>query len=313
MASDSGHTITLSHTAIQAVLDQTLASEEVARRIVALCRRAVNETLQPDVPRSNGPRKETPGLSDFLWSFWSDLVGIAKMDVNLHDRLASIVEVIKHEGTSGCADWTLDGDDFDWNDLPLFGLVARENMNGPARVVKDVRVQVTPTPVSSSALPIPDPAREQWLNMNTFMATLWARGAWNCSFYGITTMRMELEPYSLPPDQRMPGGVSSFEEPDVEVAEIWVRVAGRQMFECRDIFGPRGDPSWNSNAGRPGASGGTWDGVDGYAPERWDHWKSIFHMISKESGKENVNVAAKAAVEAMELVESRKSTGTRHR
>ncbi|KAI0350226.1 hypothetical protein OH77DRAFT_1431227 [Trametes cingulata] len=160
--------------------------------------------------------------------------------------------------------------------------------------------------------------RTQWLNMNAFVARLWTRDVIDCADYALTTMAMMLEPYSLPPEQRRGGGTGEcgddaegsrmHETPmelDVEVASVWVREVGDKMYASREILGPKGNPDWPSNAGRPGRSGGTWDGVDGYHPERWAHWKSVFEGIARGEGSGNMVEAARAAVEAMERIEKK--------
>ncbi len=148
-------------------------------------------------------------------------------------------------------------------------------------------------PVDSVASRVGARARLNWLNMNAFLARLWALDVWENAFWGIATMRMSLEPHSMPVYVHTPGISRPSVDLQIEEAAVWICVAGKRMFECREILGPKGNPDWPSNRGSPGSSGGTWDGVDGYHPDRWQHWKDIFRKISQGQWRSNVIDAAK--------------------
>ncbi|KAI0665489.1 hypothetical protein C8Q78DRAFT_1064603 [Trametes maxima] len=319
--------------AVKTVKDTSLSPEDVAKRIVHTCRKLADIGHAGREADSDNTELE---WMTFLDGLWYAMIEIALQDSALHDRLAGILLAI--EATRAEPDdfrrW---GNEYKWTSLPGWGLAARESMNGGHTFY----VSAATIPMTRSFLLVAvgtevmgdggewyrdhddpeiyaalagDPpsdsapsraaarARSRWLNMNTFMARLWALGAWDCAFYGISTMRMCLEPYSLPPETRE-RETNDPEELDVEVASVWVRVAGKKMYECREIWGPKGNPDWNPHAGAPGSSGGTWDGVDGYHPERWAHWKGIFKKISEGEGRRNMVEAARAAVDAMESVE----------
>ncbi|EIW60789.1 uncharacterized protein TRAVEDRAFT_165863 [Trametes versicolor FP-101664 SS1] len=290
-----------------ALQDSTLSPEQIADRIVSLCRRAVRES--PETPQGDD-NTDSPGLETFLWQVWGALITLAEEDSSYHDRLASILCEIKSRGRE---DWALWDTPFDWANLPVFGFCARENMNGPqpdgqngrtvARDPEYLAALSGAPPVDSAASRTGAHARLKWLNMNAFLARLWVLDVWDCAFYGISTMRMSLEPHSLPSDSSQSHVGQPSVELDLEVAALWVRVAGKRMFECREILGPKGNLDWPPNRGCPGGSGGTWDGVDGYHPERWQHWKAIFRDISQGQWRRNVIDAAKAAVEVMEQIE----------
>ncbi|KAI0641728.1 hypothetical protein C8Q79DRAFT_989057 [Trametes meyenii] len=294
--------------AVKAVKDTSLSLEDVAKRIVQTSRELADVR-----GREAGSDNTVPEWMDFLDGLWYAIIEIALQDSALHDRLVGILLAI--EATRAEPDdfrrW---GNEYKWTSLPGWSLAARESMNG-TEVMGDggewyrdhddpeIYAALAGDPPSDS-----DPsraaarARSRWLNINTFMARLWAVGAWDCAFYGISTMRMCLEPYSLPAETRE-RETDDPEELDVEVASVWVCVAGKKMYECREIWGPKGNPNWNPHAGAPGSSGGTWDGVDGYHPDRWALWKAIFKKISEGEGRRNMIEATKAAVEAMESVE----------
>lgn len=149
-------------------------------------------------------------------------------------------------------------------------------------------------PVDSVASRAGARARRNWLNMNAFLARLWTMDVLDCTWVGISTMRMSLEPHSMPVYVHDPQTSRPTVELQIETAAVWIRVAGKRMFECREILGPKGNPDWSvDQQGRPGSSGGTWDGVDGYHPDRWQHWKGIFLDLSQGHWRSNVIDAAK--------------------
>lgn len=148
-------------------------------------------------------------------------------------------------------------------------------------------------------------ARTRWLNINAFFALLWARDVTDEHFFAITTMRMCLEPLSRPGSStRAPtpigvsevrDGVGEPQELQIEVSASWLRAAGRKIFACKEILGPKGNPEWAATRGCPGGSGGAWDGVDGFHPDRWRHWKRLFKEVSEGTWRENVIEAARAS------------------
>ena len=130
--------------------------------------------------------------------------------------------------------------------------------------------------------------------MNAFLAYLWVAGVADEAFYGIATMRMCLEPFSrdaTPAGSKREGEAGAEYEPpelQLELAAVWLKIAGAQMLACKEVFGPNGNPNWKANQGCPGGSGGTWQGVDGYHPDRWAHWKGILRAVAGEGWDENV-------------------------
>ncbi|KAI9056909.1 hypothetical protein FKP32DRAFT_1422711 [Trametes sanguinea] len=277
-----------------AMRDPSLSPDEVANLFLALCRKAVEEASRKD--ESSSRDGDTPGLELFLWDL-------------------CILKAIMAKGKEGFEGWRIWSEDFDWANLPLFGPTVRECHNGPDLQDEEGRILNSPYPPEVLATLAGDPptdsplarsaarARTEWLNMNVFIARIWMLDIMDWSTYAIATMRMELEPYSLPPERRQSDETFLPQELNVENAAVWVRIAGKKMYESREILGPKGNAGWNPDRGAPGSSGGAWDGVDGYHPDRWAHWKDIFKSISEGEGRENMVDAAKAALEAMEQVE----------
>lgn len=82
----------------------------------------------------------------------------------------------------------------------------------------------------------------------------------------------------------------------LETASAWFVGAAKKMYGEKRIWGPRGDDSWDKNAGAPGRGGELWDGNDGYDPGRWELWKKSWEGVVKGEGKQegqNVVEAAK--------------------
>lgn len=142
-------------------------------------------------------------------------------------------------------------------------------------------------------------ARAHWLNTNTFLARLWALDVQDEAFFGIACMRMGLEPLTLSSTREPTSVQGTTDEPqelEIEVAATWLRIAGAKMYACREIMGPNGNSDWEMDRGCPGGSGGTWGGVDGYHPNRWNHWKGILREVAMGRWRSNVIEAAQVSV-----------------
>jgi hypothetical protein len=126
--------------------------------------------------------------------------------------------------------------------------------------------------------------RERWINLNAFIAHLWADGVADFSIYGLWALREGLE------GEDRNGMEDSLR---VEVVASWLAIAAEPMFLSRRICGPRGNPDWPNNAGAPGRGGPLWEGVDGYAPERWAFWKKRLAEVKRDV--EGVNTIVQAA------------------
>ncbi|KAI0713460.1 hypothetical protein C8Q76DRAFT_675567 [Earliella scabrosa] len=301
--------------AIAAVQNSSLTPEAAANEVAARCTQSILYAVASNEHLAQGG--DTPGLESFLWFFWEKLLNIAEDDASTHARLAQVLTALKAKGTEGCDGWQIWGARASWARLSLFGPVSREMTNGPQVQVDgqnypDLREPRAQAILSGDA-PSDDPydrgfaeARKRWLNINAFLATLWALDVVDEDFYAITTMAMQLEPLSTSSTHaptEATRGIGEPQELQIEIAATWVRIAGAKMFACREILGPKGNPQWRANAGRPGRSGGTWDGVDGFHPERWAHWKQLFAEIAQGTWRESVVQAARGAVEAMNQVE----------
>ncbi|TFK88774.1 hypothetical protein K466DRAFT_575178 [Polyporus arcularius HHB13444] len=293
--------------ALAAVKDHLLSPEETATKVVAQCNQCIAGSIDNVDVTQEG---DTPGLEEFLWSFWSGFLNIAEDDASMHDRLARILAALKAKESQGCDGWIIWGEDSHWGELPLFGPVSREAMNGWNTFLQGKGFLDKSTPrvhaVLCRDLPANDPvermfsqSRKEWLNINAFLAKLWALDIVDEHFFGIATMRMCLEPLSVQSTERPTadvGGHDPLEELQIEVAATWIKIAGAKMYLL-------GNPDWKANQGAPGASGGTWDGADGYHPDRWAHWKQIFSEVAQGNWRKNVTEAAQAAVDAMEKLE----------
>ncbi|KAI0747625.1 hypothetical protein C8Q80DRAFT_687522 [Daedaleopsis nitida] len=307
--------------AIAAVQDSTISPHAVSSTILKECRKAVDAAPEGRKVDRDG---DTPGLSSFLWSFWSNYFSLIKDDNSSHERFLQILIALKRQKSSGCQGWQIWGEGMDWSDLPLFGPVSREEFNGPFPRTKDGRELSFSNPqgrdilAGASSLDDPDSRayasiRTGWLNLNTFLARVWALDIQDESLFAMFLMRDNIETLTLTSTtEPMPvsdGNESEPQELKIEAAAAWIRYAGARMFACREIMGPKGNPDWPASHGHPGASGGTWDGVDGYHSDRWAHWKGIFADIADGKWRKNVREAAQAAVEAMNEFERETVSG----
>lgn len=111
-----------------ALQNSTLSPEQVADRIVSLCRTEARES--PETAR--GDDADTPGLEGFLWHLWGALIRLAEEDPSYHHRLASILSEIKSRGRE---DWIIWRTPFDWVNLPIFGASALEYLNGASCLI----------------------------------------------------------------------------------------------------------------------------------------------------------------------------------
>jgi hypothetical protein len=137
-------------------------------------------------------------------------------------------------------------------------------------------------------------ARTRWLALHTFLARLWAeRGVSLLALNALWAARDALE---YPADSAGRPGSEALgpRALRIETAAIWLKIAGREMYASREIWGPRGNEDWPENAGKPGRGGELWDGVDGYDLGRWAVWKDSLEGIVKEQDlSENVRTVAK--------------------
>ncbi|PIL30567.1 hypothetical protein GSI_07267 [Ganoderma sinense ZZ0214-1] len=309
--------------AIAAIEDRSLSPQQAADEVAKQCGQFIGPAPSHGSPTEGDEEGcEDSRVDQFFWSFWNEVLRLAQEDVSMHDRIAHIMAALKARGSEGCEGWKLWGEETDWSRLPVFSLASREEMNGPQPFIKERGFLDITAPKAQALLagdvPTDDEpdtrelvrCRKVWLNTNAFLARLWALNVWDGAFLGIASMRMHLEPLTLSSTSGPTGTVGRWRDgcadPDelqIEVAALWLRIAGAKMYACREIMGPKGNPDWEANRGCPGGSGGTWDGVDGYHPDRWRHWKGILQEVAKGSWRRNVIEAAQAAIEAMEKYE----------
>ncbi|KAI0648293.1 hypothetical protein C8Q79DRAFT_1008635 [Trametes meyenii] len=312
---------TPSNVAREALLDTSISPEDVARKIVTACREAVEAAQSTHA--SHSYEVDTDGLEGFLWSIWDRVVATAEQDLSSHDRLVAILIAVRATGAIGCEGWQVWGKPFRWVDLPILGASIAESEHcglcstdetGTAILSSDesrgVPFLVGDPPTESAESQGWARARSRWLNLNTFTARLWLSAIMDRSQWALLCQAKWLELYALPPDSRLAAGSSLPPELGMETAAIWLRLAGRLMYTCREIFGPRGNPEWDEDRrGLPGRTAGRWDGVDGYHPDRWLHWRGILQDIANgHEYRPTMAEAAKTALEAMDEVERQHRT-----
>ncbi|KAI0637409.1 hypothetical protein C8Q77DRAFT_566404 [Trametes polyzona] len=303
----------------EALQDRSLSVKALVFKIVVQCRRAVQlatadtETGERQVD-TNG---DTPGLEGYLWDVWYALGDVTKKDPSRHEFLADVLSAFKRQGNED-GEWQVWRRPFDWANLPIWGATVAETMHHVTLGVCDDEGQPLGElneDVAQSVLSGDPPSedtvetrallrqRTEWLNYNAFRARLWALGVENDSHWAMVMVSRELEPLSRPEEQwRAQSDYPRYpRELRLETALTWLRIAGAQMFVCRETW-----PKDTLIITSPGRSYGTWRGVHGYHPARWLHWKNILKAVlrgEKGEWRPNVIEAARSAVEAMDRVE----------
>lgn len=152
-------------------------------------------------------------------------------------------------------------------------------------------------------------ARKRWINMNRFFMRAWADDVLDFSLYGIWALRDGLESLDLnAPDSVDPTTIGP-RALRIETAAACVEEAPEALYKCREIMGPNGRDDWTqSNA--PGSGGTRWTGVDGFHPDRWALWKTVFGEIAANNGQYKMpdHVVDAAKVRRQSPVETRMIT-----
>lgn len=112
--------------------DSNIPLDSVIAALVAQCNDALQKArlAKDSQPNSGSTSKNTPGLGDFLWYLWEDVIRLAQEDVSTHGRLIEFMWRVKGLGSEGCDDWVVWEGRSNWGELPLFGPHARKNFNG---------------------------------------------------------------------------------------------------------------------------------------------------------------------------------------
>jgi len=95
--------------------DQSYQPIEVSQHIVAACYNAVSEASKNQPPESSDA--DTPGLEDFLWQLWNNVLDTAQNSDVGQPRLVEIVRMLKDVEHHG-ATWRVWGAETNWNELP---------------------------------------------------------------------------------------------------------------------------------------------------------------------------------------------------
>ena len=106
--------------------DTSLPPTQAATLIVEACDSAVSLASEGKQVSNTG---DTPGLEDFMWILWSNVLSIAQESDPAQPRLIEILRTLKTSNHKGAA-WRIWGSETSWADLPIFGAQARERFNG---------------------------------------------------------------------------------------------------------------------------------------------------------------------------------------
>ncbi|CAE7113252.1 unnamed protein product [Rhizoctonia solani] len=289
----------------------------------------------------------TPGVPTFFCDLWSGLIDRihqAPVEEQAHEehmtRLVDFVGQLQakpHEGE----EWLIRGVKCRWDDLPLLGanirdcyrepfettgpeafdpstLLSQEAQNAMAGAVQLEPQHLANEGTQSETIRLVK-SRHQWLSYQTFISRLWRDcGRNEYDKYAIWALRPALEDWpEFPP--ACDAKCTTYEESaaylalQVEVASIWICNTASLMYQCAEIYGPKGNPNWPKEAGTPGRGGRRWDGVDGYDREhkRWQVWKDVLGEVIKwcdgvakdQMQGWKVRDAAVRALEAMKTAE----------
>ena len=132
-------------------------------------------------------------------------------------------------------------------------------------------------------------ARSAWLNTIRYLMRIWASDVYDFEIYGIWFMRDGLEYFDPARPEKVEDAMGLPPALMVEAASICVQEAGEKMYRSKLIEGPNGDPNWDvETRGLPGRGGKRWTGVDGYHPDRWKLWKTVFKEYIDAEGREGI-------------------------
>ncbi|EKM54441.1 uncharacterized protein PHACADRAFT_258288 [Phanerochaete carnosa HHB-10118-sp] len=301
-------------------------TNEVADRIVAAVKDGLKDIVGEQEP-FHDPNTTPACLEGVLWFLWGTYRRTAAWEEpRLQERIVDVLRELKTHGKAGFEGMKIWGHDMNWNNLPVFGLDARESLDvlvgylpGSDRVAPlDLREPVPPVGlrILSGAIPEdPDPsnqlyvsARAVWLETRRYLMRVWVAGVYDFEIYGIWFMREGLEDLDLADLEWKTHTASAPPVLALEGASVCVQTAGEKMYRSNLVEGPNGNPNWNSNFGTAGRGGKRWTGVDGYHPDRWRLWKSVFQEYADAHGMKgiwpNAVEAAKTAIAVMEKIES---------
>lgn len=112
--------------AIAALKDSTVPPAEAAATIAASCADECQANATKEGTTSCDG--DTPGLEGFLWSFFDRAIDLACKDTSIHRRITAVLRELKTIGRRGFEGMKIWGQEFDWENLPLFGASAREGL-----------------------------------------------------------------------------------------------------------------------------------------------------------------------------------------
>ncbi|CAE7133179.1 unnamed protein product [Rhizoctonia solani] len=286
----------------------------------------------------------TPGAPRFFMQLWGALVNRVQhppLEAEVHEehitRLVDFVSSIQAKTHPEGEEWFIGGQKCRWDSLPLLGaeirdahneqidtmdfnssiLLSQEAQTAVAGAVQLEPKHLTDESTESDIIRLAK-SRHQWLSFQSFISRLWRDcGRNEYAMYAIWALRPALEDWPESPPACDTKYETLEESPaylafQVEAASVWICNTASLMYECTEIYGPRGDPNWPTR-NAPGRGGRRWDGVDGYDREhkRWQLWKDVLGEVIQwcdRAAKDQmqgwkVRDAAVRALEAMKAAE----------
>ncbi|GJE91478.1 hypothetical protein PsYK624_076280 [Phanerochaete sordida] len=311
--------------AVASAVDLAISPADAAAKIVETVCDAYGSRVVTPAARKSG--YDCPGW--FLDRFWGILMPmVVHGPPEMQGRSIDFLRELKKHGRAGCdgmrTEW---GEAVDWGRPTLFDAIAGSMLDEDGPSAPKAEENLLPRQKFAALRALSgapqedrdDPyyyqsyakSRVEWLNIVRYFMQIWALDICDLEIYGLRIMRDGLENVDLAEPKRLT------KAPDLvppalalEAASVCVRLVGKKMYRSTRIV-EQGDCDLDYEfypQGYPGRGGQRWTGVEGYHPDRWKLWKSVFIEYAEAEGRrgivQNAVEAAKAAIEAMEAIES---------
>lgn len=185
-----------------------------------------------------------------------------------------------------------------WADLPGFNMSIRDSWNhstSPERQI-DSPIVVTDQTRAGPTFEVDaeddlEFSREEWLNLNSFIARLFNIKGQRFANFALWEMRNGLE------EDADDGGTSDVANARVLVASEWIRRSGPRIWnEC--VMSTFSDEPEDATHGSPYRGGALFTGSGGFNLERWGFWKRRLTELHK-----GIDASARPMIEeALEII-----------
>lgn len=111
-----------------AVRDHSLSARDTLARLDTLQIEAAELAIAANGAPHYEEANTTPGLPDLLHHVWQTLLDLAQEDEGEHERLLALVKEMKADARE--PGWTCWKEPASWARMSLFGMAARDKLNG---------------------------------------------------------------------------------------------------------------------------------------------------------------------------------------